>query len=146
LGFAVKGQHCFVTALFYCYHLGVNGVPIKLLIDTGNVHATLTEMTAKRLGINLADLSSGTVKSKFTGIGGSTEGYRLANVRLVFQVQNGTPVEEKLQFVNILKVPPPRNEEERKALELVPDLLGLDVIRRYSFRFEKNLMYLEREE
>lgn len=143
MGFAVKGQHCFVTALFYCDHLGVNGVPIKFLIDTGNVHTTLTEMTAKRLGINLVDLSSDTVK--FTGIGGSTEGYRLANVRLVFQAENGAPVEEKLQFVHILKVPSPRNEEERKALELVPDLLGLDVIRRYSFRFEKNLMYLERE-
>ncbi len=144
LGFAVKGQHCFVTALFYCDHLGIIGVPVRFLIDTGNVHTALTEATAKRLRIDLTKLYSEEHKIKVSGIGGSAEGYQLANVRFVFKDEDGAPVEEKLQFVYILKFPTPRNDEERKALGLIPDLLGLDIIRRFSFRFEKNLVYLER--
>jgi hypothetical protein len=140
----VKGQHIFVTALFYCDHLGILGVPVKFLVDTGNVHTTLTETTAKRLGIDTTKLFSGKPHLRISGIGGSAEGYRLANVRLVFGDEDGKPVEEKLQVVFFMKLPKPRDENERKALELVPDLIGLDVIRRYSFRFDKNLMYLEK--
>lgn len=140
----MKGQHIFVTALFYCDHLGIAGVPVKFLVDTGNVHTTLTETTAKRLGIDTTTLFSGKPSLRISGVGGSAEGYRVVNVRLVFTDTDGNPVEEKLQVVSVMKLPKPRDEDERKALELIPDLIGLDVIRRYSIRFEKNLMFLEK--
>jgi hypothetical protein len=143
-GFAVKGQHCYVTALFICDHLGINA-PLKFIVDTGNTHTTLTETTAKKLGIDLASLSSEKLKMRATGIGGSSDLYQLAGIRLVFMTVDGTPVEEKLPFVRILKNPVPRNNEEQKALEAIPDLLGLDVIWRFNIRFDKHMMYLERE-
>ena len=133
-----------MTALFYCDHLGISGIPVKFLVDTGNIHTTLTEATAKRLGIDTAKLFSGKPQLRISGVGGSAEGYTLANIRLVFSDSDGTPVEEKLQVVFVMKLPKPRDENERKAMEVIPDLIGLDVIRRYSFRFEKNLMYLEK--
>jgi hypothetical protein len=43
-----------------------------------------------------------------------------------------------------MKFPKPRSEQERKAMELIPDLLGLDVMKRYSLSFEKNFMYLDK--
>ena len=140
----MKGQHLFVTALFYCDHLGIAGVPVKFLVDTGNINTTLTETTAKKLGIDTTELFSGKPHLRISGIGGSAEGYRLGNIRLVFSDVDGTPVEEKLQVVFVIKLPKPRDENERKALELVPDLIGLDMIRRYSFRFDGNIMYLEK--
>jgi len=79
-----------------------------------------------------------------SGIGGSTDAFRLSNIRLVFSGTDGSSVEENLQFVLVMKFPKPRDEEERKALELIPDLLGLDVMKRYSFSFEKNFMYLDK--
>jgi hypothetical protein len=143
-GIAVKGEHCYVTALFICDHLGISA-PLRFLVDTGNTHTTLTEKTAKTLGIDVTTLSE-KPKFKISGIGGSSAGYLLAGVRLVFKAADGTTVEEKLPHVRILKNPIPRNEEERKTLESIPDLLGLDVIRRFNLRFDKHLFYLEREE
>lgn len=144
LGFAIPGQHVYTTALFYCDRLGINGIPLKFLVDTGNIHTIITEKTAKQLGIDLAALFSKKPDAHLSGIGGSTEGFRLANIRLVFAATDGSPVEEPLQFIIVMKFPKPRNEEERKAMELIPDLIGLDVIRRYSLSFEKNLIYFDK--
>jgi hypothetical protein len=141
-GVAVKGQHCNVTALFVCDHLKIN-TPLKFILDTGSVHTTLPESTANNLGIDLSKLES--QKVSITGIGGSPQGYRLAGVRLIFNATDGKPIEEKLPFIIIMKTPPPRNEQERKAMETVPNLLGLDVIRRFKIRFERHMAYLERE-
>jgi predicted aspartyl protease len=138
-GFAVKGEHCFVTALFVCDHLGIKA-PVKSLVDTGNTHTALTEATAARLGVNVSGLPE---KVRISGIGGSSRGCQLAGIRLIFTTVDGRRHEESLPFVWILKNPVPRNEDERKALEQIPDLLGLDVIRRFTLRFDKNLVYLE---
>lgn len=84
------------------------------------------------------------IKFKVGGIGGATEGRMLGGVRLVFTTTDGSSLEESPQFVQVLKNPIPRDEEERKKLEALPSLLGLDIIRRFTLRFEKNLAYLER--
>jgi hypothetical protein len=79
-----------------------------------------------------------------SGIRGSTDAFRLEKIRLVFSGTDGSSVEENLQFVLVMKFPKPRSEQERKAMELIPDLLGLDVMKRYSLSFEKNFMYLDK--
>jgi hypothetical protein len=141
-GFAVKGQHCFVTAVFVCDHLQIKA-PLRFLVDTGNTHTTITQGTAERLGIDLSTLPE-TVN--FGGIGGSAKGSQLAGIRIVFTTTDRRAHEEKLPFIRILKYPKPRSEEERKIMEQTPDLLGLDVLRRFTIKFERNLLYLERED
>jgi hypothetical protein len=93
----VKGEHCYVTALFVCDHLGITA-PLRFLVDTGNTHTTLTEKTAKALGIEVTTLSE---KPRFTisGIGGASKGYLLAGARLVFKTVDGAVVEENLPYV-----------------------------------------------
>ncbi len=141
---AVKGDHCFVTALFICDHLNIKA-PQKFIVDTGSVHTTLPETKARELGVNLETLETYKVKLKIGGVGGGTDARMLGGVRLVFTATDNSPVEEKLQFVHVLRDPVARNEEERKVLATFPCLLGLDIIRRFTLRFgEKNFAYLER--
>ncbi len=141
---AVKGDHCYVTALFICDHLTIKS-PQKFLVDTGSVHTTLLENKAIELGVDLEKLETYKVKLKMRGIGGATDARMLGGVRLVFNATDGSPVEEALQFVHVLRGPAPRGEEERKMLATFPCILGLDVIRRFTLRFEeKNFAYLER--
>jgi hypothetical protein len=141
---AVKGDHCYVTALFICDHLGIKS-PLKFVVDTGTIHTTLPETIARELGVDLEKLETYKVKLRMGGVGGGSDARMLGGIRLVFTAADQTPVEEKLQFVHVLKSPSLVNEEDRKMLETFPCLLGLDVIRRFTLRFgEKNWAYLER--
>lgn len=140
-GFAVKGELCYVTALFVCSHFQIKE-PLKFILDTGSTHTVLAESTAKKLGIDLDKLPQ---KVKISGIAGTSEGLQLSGIQLIFTTVNGKEVKESLPFVRILKNPPPRNMEEVKAFELIPNLLGLDIIRRFTLRFENQFIFLERE-
>ena len=132
-----------MTALFVCDHLQIKA-PLKFIIDTGSVHTTLPEHTAKELGIDLTDLSR-KIQIKSSGIGGSCTTHYLGGVSLIFRAVDGTEVGEEIHGVHILENPPPRSEQERKTFDTIPNLLGLDVIRRYGLRFDKNAVWLERE-
>ncbi len=141
---AIKGDHCYVTALFVCDHLAIKK-PQKFIVDTGSVHTTIPETKARELGIDLEKLETYKTKLKIGGIGGGSDARMLGGVRLIFTATEGSSVEEGLQFVHVLRDPQVRGEEERKILATLPCLLGLDVIRRFALRFEeKNFAYLER--
>jgi len=140
---AVKGDHCYVTALFICEHLNIKTTQ-KFVVDTGTIHTTFPETRAKEIGVDFEKLETYKIKLKMGGIGGGSDARMLGGIRLVFTATNGT-TEEPLQFVHVLKNPLTRDEEERKMLATFPCLLGLDIIRRFSLRFgEKNFAYLER--
>ena len=142
---AIKGEHCIVTALFVCDHLGIK-TNQKFIVDTGTAHTTIPETKAREMGVNLETLEKYKVKIKTGGIGGAVDARLLGNVRLIFTATDNSPIEEKLQSVHVLRDPVPRNEEERNILRTLPCLLGLDIIRRFTLRFEeKNFAYLERE-
>jgi len=141
---AVKGDHCYVTALFICEHLDIK-TPLKFVVDTGTIHTTLPEAKAREIGVDLEKLETYKVKLKMGGIGGGSDARMLGGVRLAFNATNGTSVEEELQFVHVLRNPPARDEEDRKILATFPCLLGLDIVRRFTLRFpEKHFAYLER--
>lgn len=142
---AIKGEHCFVTALFICDHLSIK-TNEKFIVDTGSVHTTLPETKAREMGVNLETLEKYKVKLKTGGIGGIADTRMLGGVRLIFTATDNSPIEEKLQYVHVLRDPVVRNQEERNILRTLPCLLGLDIIRRFTLRFEeKNFAYLERE-
>jgi len=142
---AIKGEHCIVTGIFVCDHLGIK-TPQKFIVDTGSVHTTVPEAQAREMGINLETLEKYKVKIKMGGIGGAADARMLGNVRLVFTGTDNLPIEEKLQSVVVLRDPVVRSEEERNILRTFPCLLGLDIIRRFTLKFEeKNFAYLERE-
>lgn len=109
------------------------------------MHTTIPETKARELGIDLEKLETYKIKLKMGGIGGGSDARMLGGVRLVFTATDGSPVEQSLQFVHVLRDPPVRGEEERKILATFPCLLGLDIIRQFTLRFEeKNFAYLER--
>jgi hypothetical protein len=140
---AVKGDHCFVTALFICDHLNIKA-PQKFIVDTGTIHTTLPESRARELGVNLEKLETYKVKIKMAGIGGGADARMLGGIRLIFTATDGSPIEEKLPFIHVLWNPVPRNEEDRKILSTIPALLGLDILRRFTLTFkERNFAYLE---
>lgn len=141
---AIKSDHCFVTALFICDHLNIKTTQ-KFVLDTGTIHTTLPETRARELGVDLAKLETYKIKLRMGGIGGGSDARMLGGIRIIFTATDGSTVEEKLQFVHVLKDPPTRDEQDRKILATFPCLLGLDVIRRFNLRFtEKNFAYLER--
>jgi len=142
---AIKGEHCIVTALFVCDHLGIK-TPQKFIVDTGSVHTTVPETKAREMGVDLEILDKYKVKIRMGGIGGAADARMLGNVRLIFRATDNSSVEEKLQSVVVLRDPVICSEEERNILRTFPCILGLDIIRRFTLRFEeKNFAYLERE-
>jgi hypothetical protein len=50
---------------------------------------------------------------------------------------------ERLPAVTVLKHEP-RNEEERRNVDQLPSLLGVDVLEKYSVKFTKKRVILER--
>lgn len=141
---AVKGDHCYVTSLFICDHLDIKS-PERFVVDTGTIHTTLPEAKARELGVDLEKLETYKVRLRMGGIGGGSDARMLGGIRLIFNATDGNTVEEKLQFVHVLRNPVVRNEEDRKILATFPCLLGLDIIRRFTLRFtEKPFAYLER--
>lgn len=119
--------------------------PQKFVVDTGTIHTTLSEARARELGIDIEKLETYKVKLRMGGIGGGSDARMLGGIRLIFTATDGTAVEEKLQFVHVLRNPLVTNEEDKKILETFPCLLGLEVIRRFTLRFEeKNWAYFER--
>ena len=142
---AIKGEHCIVTALFVCDHLGIK-TPQKFIVDTGSVHTTVPETKAREMGVDLEILDKYKVKIMMGGIGGAADARMLGNVRLILTGTDNSSVEEKLQSVVVLRDPVICSEEERNILRTFPCILGLDIIRRFTLRFEeKNFAYLERE-
>lgn len=130
--------------LFVCDHLAIKK-PQKFIVDTGSVHTTIPETKARELGIDLEKLETYKVKLKMGGIGGGTDARMLGGVRLIFTTMDNSTVEESVQFVHVLRDPPIQGEENRKILATFPCLLGLDIVRRFTLRFEeKNFAYLER--
>jgi hypothetical protein len=141
---AVRGDHCYVTALFICDHLDIKSNE-RFVVDTGTIHTTLPEAKARELGVDLEKLETYKVKLRMGGIGGGSDARMLGGIRLIFNATDGTTIEEKLQFIHVLTNPVVRTEEDRKILATFPCLLGLDVIRRFTLRFtEKHFAYLER--
>jgi hypothetical protein len=109
------------------------------------VHTTVPESRARELGIDLEKLETYKVKLRMGGIGGGTDARMLGGVRLIFTATDNSPVEENVQFVHVLRDPPVGGEEQRKMLATFPCLLGLDILKRFTLRFEeKNFAYLER--
>ncbi len=141
---AIKGSHCFVTALFVCDHMSIK-TNQKFIVDTGSIHTTLPEARAREMGVDLEKLETYKVKLKTGGIGGGVDARLLGGVRLIFTATDNSAVEEQLQSVHVLRDPVPRNQQERDILAATPCLLGLDIIRRFTLKFEeKNFAYLER--
>jgi hypothetical protein len=117
----------------------------RFIVDTGSIHTTLPEAKAREMGVDLEKLETYKVKIKAGGIGGGVDARMLGGVRLIFTATDNSPVEEQLQSVHVLRDPVPRSQQERDILAATPCLLGLDVIRRFTLRFEeKNFAYLER--
>lgn len=110
------------------------------LVDTGCARTTITESTALRIGIDILQLPE---RPPAVGIGGSVGRRELQEVRLIFEDIDQAEVIENLPFIDIFI---PRNEEERMSLENTPNLLGLDIITRYTLRFYENeFLFLERD-
>jgi len=136
-----RGRLGYVNAFLTCSNPPLDD-PIRLYVDTGASRTTIADRDAIRLGINYAQLEESPVP--VVGIGcGRIKSYLLHNVFLTFRVVGGGYHLERLPSVTVLKHLP-RSASELAVINQIPSLLGIDVLEKYSVRFTRKRVVLEK--
>jgi len=134
-----KSKLGFVTAFLISSRNKVEA-PIRLYVDTGSSHTTISERDAERIGIDYPKLKRAPYPIK--GIGGTVDGYLLSECMLVFRFSNCAHV-EFLDNILVLRHNP-KTKEEHLATWDIPSLLGCDILKNYSVRFTYKSVILEK--
>lgn len=135
-----RGNLGHVNAFLMCPNPEISK-PIRFYVDTGASRTTIADRDAIRMGLDYTQLQQ---SDPALGIGCAfIKTYLLRNVTLVFKVSSSSFHMERLPAVTVLKHEP-RNEEERRNVDQLPSLLGVDVLEKYSVRFTKKRVILER--
>jgi len=132
-----QGELGYVRPFVLCETPEISG-PIRMVVDTGASRTTISERDAIRLGIDYETLTCPEDNSVI-GIGGTCLYYLTGEVALVFRVSRDSWHTERLDSVLVLK----SNDDEMAALR-VPSLLGRDILSRYSVRFTRTKVILEK--
>jgi hypothetical protein len=115
--------------------------PIRFYVDTGASRTTIADRDAIRLGLEFTQLQE---SAPALGIGCKrVKTYLLRDVTLVFRISQSSFHVERLPAITVLKHDP-QSEEERRNVDQIPSLLGIDVLEKYSIRFTKKHIILEK--
>lgn len=135
-----RGNLGYVNAYIMCSKPEVHD-PIRLYVDTGASRTTIADRDASRLGLDYTQLEES--KVPVIGIGCKrVKNYLLRDVALIFGTSGGSWHIERLPQVTVLKHEP-QDEEERKIVDQLPSLLGVDILEKYSVRFTAKHVVLE---
>jgi hypothetical protein len=116
--------------------------PIRFYIDTGASRTTIADRDAARLGLDYSQLEENQIP--VLGIGcKSVKNYLLPTVALILRISQDSYHMERLPFVTVLKHEP-ENDYEREIIDQIPSLMGIDILRKYSVRFTKKHVVLEK--
>jgi predicted aspartyl protease len=116
--------------------------PIRMVVDTGASRTTISERDANRLGIEYSSLTCPD-NNRVIGIGGACRYYLAGRAALVFRISESSWHTEMLDSVFVLKTETD-NDEAKKAAQKIPSLLGIDILKKYSVRFTKKRVYIEK--
>lgn len=124
----IKGEHPFVFGFFCCRQLGLSGVA-RFMIDLGSTRTTILEGDAVKMGIDFKKLKKSKEPTQITG--GELRPYVIPKSFLLFENKKGKYHFEPLDELEVIKP---------KRGKLKPDfsILGIDVIRRFNFNWDRN--------
>lgn len=129
----------YVSARLISPRYGINA-SIRFYVDTGASHTAIADRDAERIGINYGRLRI--APYKVSGVGGIVDGYLLHECMLVFQFSQCAHI-EYLNNILVLKHNP-QTEEEKRKVQSIPSLLGVDVLKSYTVRFANKTIILEK--
>ncbi len=116
-------------------------VPVGFIVDTGSSKTIITDVDARRLDVNYAELEPST--EPYYGIGGTdVQSFSLPNCRLSFTDKMGRKHPEDLENVIVLQHKL-ETERDKETLGKFPSLLGLDILRKYKITFTNFNVTLE---
>ncbi len=130
----------YVTAYVMSRPLDIQA-PVRFYVDTGACQTTIADRDAQRIGIDYARLEM--AETRISGIGGTVDTYKLPECMIVFQT-NRTILIEQLDEILVMRHGESRDEEEARRIQMVPSLLGVDVLKGYSVRFTQVKVILEK--
>jgi hypothetical protein len=144
-----KAVRIVVQPWFSCIKRGI-GDPVLFLIDTGSTGSFLSEVDARRLGLDYSALKQLPYDEWVTGIGGMLPLYRITDeCKLTFQTA-GAQSQNKREFrivtsdhFDVLKVEIADNKVRERILSGIPSILGMNVLRDFRFVATNDAAYLE---
>lgn len=134
-----QGNLGYVRPVLMCPQLGINS-PIRMVVDTGASRTVISERDALRLNI---DYSTLTPEPDALGVGGLVKCYSAGQAALTFKVSRNSWHTERLDSLHFLKCESDDPIERLASLRL-SSLLGIDILDRYSVRFTRTRIYLEK--
>lgn len=137
-----------VQAWFSCFKRSL-GDPTFFLMDTGSSGSFLSEIEAKRLGIDYSTLRLLPEDDWVMGIGGKLPLYRMDDeCKLTFQTfpnaqgRREYHVETFAHF-DVIKVEIADSKLREQILAGIPSILGMDVLRNFKFTATNDEAYLD---
>jgi len=135
-----QGGLGYIRPIFLCEHPEINS-PLRMVVDTGASHTTISERDAIRFGIDYEQLTC-PPNNKVLGVGGTCDFYTLDDTVLMFKKSINSWHIERLDKIYILKNEF-RNEEERINALRVPSLLGMDILNKCKIYYTHKRVYIE---
>jgi len=121
--------------------LGIGG-PVYFLVDTGATNSLISEKDAKILGIDYAKLDL--QERRLTGLGGTAPVYKTkAECKLTFRTFDKTGHVETLPNFDVTRVDIEDEKERATVFNLIPSLIGMELLERFTLVATKNGAYLE---
>jgi hypothetical protein len=134
-----------ISVLFEVKALKLSKI-VSFLVDTGTSYSGITEKEAALIGIHVPTLPY--AKDRAIGFGGFFRN-KMINREVVLTF-NGDEGEHKINCgggFTVILIPPNLSAEEReKLIRLTPNVLGMDVLKRFKTVVEENRVELILEE
>ncbi|MEM2173230.1 MAG: retropepsin-like aspartic protease [Thermoproteota archaeon] len=125
----------FLIAVIVLHELNVEA-RLPLLLDTGASNTVVPWGDIKRIGIDVSSLKP---ERKFSGLGGLVEAKPITST-INFRSEKGELVEEKAKVYVVTSAC------VHPKLDLLPSILGRDIINKYAlnYNYENGEVYLEK--
>jgi len=131
-----------LLSFFSCFKLGVGG-PVYFLIDTGASRSLLSERDARILGIDYGRLEL--QKEPLVGLGGTLPVYKTpGECSLTFRTSEQKGHVESFPHFDVVRVEIEDEKKRRLVFNLIPSLIGMDLLPRFKFYATRDVAYLER--
>lgn len=115
--------------------------PIRFVVDTGASYTSIADKDALRLGLDYSKLEK---SQKVIGVGGTAvEAFLLKGINIIFRDSKSSYYVEKLSEIRVLKHTT-KNEQQNMIVNLIPSLLGIDILKNYEIKFNKNGVIIEK--
>jgi len=136
-----KARQIRILSWFSCFDLNI-GSPVYFLVDTGATRSLISEKDAKILGIDYTRLEL--QDQPLVGLGGTSPVYKIkAECKLTFKTSDRKGHVETLPDFDVNKVDIEDEKERKTVFNLIPSLIGMEILERFKLITTKNEAYLE---